>query len=201
MGLLAGSCFPNPRALRIAERSGQRLLRSIQGGLTEEAAPRRRPADDVRPSAGASTPATTRSPATWRSCGPISAPRRRARRSAIPGEGLTLIWILGSSGTSRQVAGRRARAAPRFARTLALRPPARGPCLYRENFRLSDELSAPWQLVVVNVFAAETDEDATALHLPPAGVRQFGQACARLLSAGRQHGWLLDPCRAAHVER
>jgi luciferase family oxidoreductase group 1 len=82
---------------------------------------------------------------------------------AIPGEGLDIpIWLLGSSSYSAQLAGHlglpfafAGQFSPDYMLT-ALQ-------LYRQNFRPSEALAAPYAMVGVNVFAAPTDEEA--LHL------------------------------------
>ncbi len=82
---------------------------------------------------------------------------------AVPGAGLDVpIWLLGSSGFSAQLAGRlglpfsfAAHFSPEF--TLpALK-------LYRDNFHPSAVSSEPYAMVALNVFAAETHEEAQRL--------------------------------------
>jgi luciferase family oxidoreductase group 1 len=82
---------------------------------------------------------------------------------AVPGQGLDIpIWLLGSSSYSAQLAGHlglpfafAGQFSPDYMMT-ALQ-------LYRETFRPSEALSAPYAMVGVNVFAAATDEEAQRL--------------------------------------
>ncbi|MFK7695484.1 LLM class flavin-dependent oxidoreductase [Paenibacillus sp. HJGM_3] len=79
---------------------------------------------------------------------------------AIPGEGLDIpIWLLGSSGFSAQLAGQLGLP---FAFASHFAPDYLLPALelYRSGFRPSDTLENPHAMVAVNVFAAETDEEA-----------------------------------------
>jgi luciferase family oxidoreductase group 1 len=86
-----------------------------------------------------------------------------AQVQAVPGQGIDIpIWLLGSSSYSAQLAAHlglpfafAGQFSPDYMMT-ALQ-------LYRETFRPSDALSAPYAMVGVNVFAAPTDEEA--LHL------------------------------------
>lgn len=82
---------------------------------------------------------------------------------AIPGEGLDIpIWILGSSTDSAYLAaalGLPYAFASHFAPTYlfdALK-------IYRENFKPSAQLSAPYTLACVNVVAADSDHEADLL--------------------------------------
>jgi luciferase family oxidoreductase group 1 len=87
----------------------------------------------------------------------------RAGVRAIPGEGLKIpIWLLGSSDFSAQLAGHlglpfafAGQFAPAYMQ-MALE-------LYRQRFRPSDDLDAPYAMVGVNVFAADTEEEARRL--------------------------------------
>jgi luciferase family oxidoreductase group 1 len=82
---------------------------------------------------------------------------------AIPGEGLNIpIWLLGSSNFSAQLAAHlglpfafAGQFSPAYMMT-ALQ-------LYRERFQPSDALDAPYAMVGVNVFAADTDQEARYL--------------------------------------
>jgi luciferase family oxidoreductase group 1 len=82
---------------------------------------------------------------------------------AVPGEGLGVpLWLLGSSFYSARLAAElslpfafASHFAPRFL-TQALE-------VYREGFRPSGELMDPYVMPCVNVFAAETDEEARRL--------------------------------------
>lgn len=79
---------------------------------------------------------------------------------AIPGEGLDIpICLLGSSGFSAQLAGQLGLP---FAFASHFAPDYLLPALelYRSGFRPSDTLKKPHAMVAVNVFAAETDEEA-----------------------------------------
>ncbi|SDE05994.1 luciferase family oxidoreductase, group 1 [Mucilaginibacter pineti] len=93
----------------------------------------------------------------------FSAENSEAKVRAIPGEGLEIpIWILGSSTDSARVAaamGLPYAFASHFAPTYfneAIR-------IYRENFRPSEFLQAPYVIACVNVVAADTDEEAARL--------------------------------------
>ncbi|WP_293778535.1 LLM class flavin-dependent oxidoreductase [uncultured Oxalicibacterium sp.] len=82
---------------------------------------------------------------------------------AVPGEGLDIpIWLLGSSSYSAQLAGHlglpfafAGQFSPDYMLT-ALQ-------LYRQTFKPSDVLDKPYAMVGVNVFAAETEEQALYL--------------------------------------
>jgi luciferase family oxidoreductase group 1 len=82
---------------------------------------------------------------------------------AIPGEGLNIpIWLLGSSNFSAQLAAHlglpfafAGQFSPAYMMT-ALQ-------LYRERFQPSDVLDAPYAMVGVNVFAADTEQEARYL--------------------------------------
>jgi luciferase family oxidoreductase group 1 len=86
-----------------------------------------------------------------------------AQVQAVPGQGIDIpIWLLGSSSYSAQLAAHlglpfafAGQFSPDYMMT-ALQ-------LYRDTFRPSEALSAPYAMVGVNVFAAPTDEEA--LHL------------------------------------
>jgi luciferase family oxidoreductase group 1 len=82
---------------------------------------------------------------------------------AVPGAGLRVpIWILGSSLFSAQLAGQLGLPyafASHFAPELLLEALA----LYRRNFTPSDRLAAPHAMAVLNVFAAETDDEGVRL--------------------------------------
>lgn len=92
---------------------------------------------------------------------PTSGSSMRIR--AIPGEGLHIpIWLLGSSGFSAQLAAQlglpfsfASHFAPDYLMTAL--------DLYRTNFIPSTELSKPYAMIGVNVFCAETDEEAHRL--------------------------------------
>lgn len=87
-------------------------------------------------------------------------PSADARVHAIPGEGLQIpIWLLGSSSFSAQLAAHlglpfafAGQFSPDYMMT-ALQ-------LYRQHFKPSDVLDEPYAMVGVNVFAADTDEQA-----------------------------------------
>jgi luciferase family oxidoreductase group 1 len=89
------------------------------------------------------------------------APGQRIR--AVPGAGLSLpIWLLGSGGFSAQLAGQLGLP---FASAGHFSPdnPLAGLELYRRGFRPSRTLTEPYAMVGINVFAAETDEEAIRL--------------------------------------
>ena len=79
---------------------------------------------------------------------------------AIPGEGLEIpIWVLGSSTDSAMVAaelGLPYAFASHFAPTYFLEAIK----LYRQHFKPSKQLAAPYVMSCVNVVAADTDEEA-----------------------------------------
>ena len=82
---------------------------------------------------------------------------------AVPGEGLRVpIWLLGSSLYSAQLA---AFLGLPFAFASHFAPDYLNDALeiYRREFRQSDALKAPYAMPCVNVFAAETDEEARRL--------------------------------------
>lgn len=85
------------------------------------------------------------------------------RVRAFPGEGLSIpLWILGSSTDSAYLAAEMglpyafaAHFAPRQFRTAI--------ALYREHFKPSEQLAAPYVIACVNVVAADTDDEAELL--------------------------------------
>ena len=87
-------------------------------------------------------------------------PVENQRVQAVPGGGLNVpIWLLGSSGFSAQLAGQlglRFAFAGHFSPEFILTAFD----LYRRNFRASDDLDKPYAMLAVNVFAADTDEEA-----------------------------------------
>jgi luciferase family oxidoreductase group 1 len=82
---------------------------------------------------------------------------------AIPGEGMKIpIWLLGSSTFSAQLAGYLGLPfafAGQFSPAYMLSALE----LYRQRFQPSDVLDAPYAMVGVNVFAAETEREAQRL--------------------------------------
>lgn len=86
-----------------------------------------------------------------------------ARVRAIPGEGLEVpIWLLGSSDFSARLSAEKGLPfsfASHFAPAYIL--PALK--LYRDNFKPSSALEAPYAMVAVNIIAADTDEHAQFL--------------------------------------
>jgi luciferase family oxidoreductase group 1 len=92
------------------------------------------------------------------------APAREGRMvRAVPGEGLRVpVWLLGSSLYSAQLAallGLPFAFASHFAPDYLLQALN----IYRREFRPSEELSAPYAMPCVNVFAAERDAEARRL--------------------------------------
>ncbi|MEQ1765166.1 MAG: LLM class flavin-dependent oxidoreductase, partial [Pyrinomonadaceae bacterium] len=82
------------------------------------------------------------------------------RVRAVPsGGGNIPIWLLGSSGFSAQLA---ARSGLPFSFAAHFSPENLDAALslYRENFRPSESLDEPYVMVALNVFAAETDQEA-----------------------------------------
>jgi luciferase family oxidoreductase group 1 len=82
---------------------------------------------------------------------------------AVPGAGLRVpIWLLGSSTYSAQLAGMLGLP---FAFASHFAPAALMAALdiYRTHFRPSEQLSEPYAMVGVNVFAADTDAEARRL--------------------------------------
>ena len=82
---------------------------------------------------------------------------------AIPGEGLRIpIWLLGSSLFSAQLAA--AMGLPfAFAAHFAPDYLQQALDLYRNRFRPSEQLSAPWCIAAIPLYAADTDEEAQLL--------------------------------------
>lgn len=82
---------------------------------------------------------------------------------AVPGEGLNIpIWLLGSSGFSAQLAGQLGLPfafASHFAPDYILQALE----LYRSHFRPSEALEEPYAMIGVNVFAADSVEEAQRL--------------------------------------
>lgn len=82
---------------------------------------------------------------------------------AVPGAGLDVpIWLLSSSGYSADLAGQRGLP---FAFAAQFAPAAMLPALraYRASFAPSEDLSAPYAMVAINVIAADTDTAAQRL--------------------------------------
>jgi luciferase family oxidoreductase group 1 len=93
----------------------------------------------------------------------LKPPSPGQRIRAVPGAGLPIpIWLLGSGGFSAQLAG--ILGLP-FASAGHFSPDniLAGLELYRRSFRPSETLDQPYAMVGINVFAAETDEDAERL--------------------------------------
>lgn len=90
----------------------------------------------------------------------FSSENRTAKVRAFPGEGLTIpIWILGSSTDSAYLAA--ALGLPyAFAAHFAPAQFRAAIEIYRDNFKPSAALAAPYVLACVNVMAADTDEEA-----------------------------------------
>jgi len=93
----------------------------------------------------------------------FSASNRNSKVRAFPGEGLDIpIWILGSSTDSAYLAAKMglpyafaAHFAPAQFRTAIE--------IYRSNFQPSAQLDKPYVLACVNIFGAETDDEAEFL--------------------------------------
>jgi len=82
---------------------------------------------------------------------------------AIPGEGLTIpVWLLGSSDFSARLAGQLGLPFA-FASQFAPRGTLAALAIYREQFRPSGVLDAPYAMVGANVFVADTTEEARFL--------------------------------------
>jgi luciferase family oxidoreductase group 1 len=82
---------------------------------------------------------------------------------AVPGGGSGVpIWLLGSSGFSAQLAGQLGLP---FSFAAHFSPENTLPALqlYRENFRSSEVLEKPYAMVALNVFAAESEDEARRL--------------------------------------
>ncbi|WP_449436277.1 LLM class flavin-dependent oxidoreductase [Pedobacter steynii] len=93
----------------------------------------------------------------------LSPDNHRSSVRAIPGEGLDIpIWILGSSTDSARLAA--ALGLPyAFASHFAPAQFLTAINIYRQNFKPSEYLEAPYVLACVNVVAADTDEEANKL--------------------------------------
>jgi luciferase family oxidoreductase group 1 len=93
----------------------------------------------------------------------LSSANADSKVRAIPGEGMDIpLWILGSSTDSAKLAA--AKGLPyAFASHFAPAYFRQAIDLYRENFRPSAQLQAPYIMACVNVVAADTDEEAEYL--------------------------------------
>ncbi|WP_192457669.1 luciferase-like monooxygenase [Musicola keenii] len=83
---------------------------------------------------------------------------------AVPGQGLNIpVWLLGSSLYSAQLAA--AQGLP-FAFAAHFAPDMLLPALqlYRDNFKASGSLSAPYSMVCVNVVTADSEQEAQFLY-------------------------------------
>ncbi len=90
-------------------------------------------------------------------------PRPGAQVRAIPGEGTHVpVWILGSSLFGAQLAAHLGLPYA-FASHFAPSDLEAASRIYRETFRPSAYLAAPWLMIAVNVFAADTDAAARRL--------------------------------------
>ena len=92
------------------------------------------------------------------------APREANQRvRAVPGEGTEVpLWLLGSSVYSATLAaqlGLPFAFASHFAPDLLMQALE----IYRENFEPSEQLGKPYAMIVANVFAADSDEEARRL--------------------------------------
>jgi luciferase family oxidoreductase group 1 len=88
-------------------------------------------------------------------------PGQRVR--AIPGEGLEIpVWMLGSSLFGAQLAALLGLPFA-FASHFAPQQMMEAIALYRETFRPSDRLAAPYVMLGFNVFAADSDEEGALL--------------------------------------
>jgi luciferase family oxidoreductase group 1 len=82
---------------------------------------------------------------------------------AVPGAGLEVpLWLLGSSTFGAQLAARLGLPFA-FASHFAPAELERAVALYRTHFRPSEQLGAPYVMLGVNVFAADTDAQARLL--------------------------------------
>ena len=93
----------------------------------------------------------------------LNAPLPGQRIRSVPGAGLNIpIWLLGSGGFSAQLAGKLGlpfASAGHFSPDNVLA----GLEMYRREFRPSGTLAEPYAMVGINIFAAETDEEAIRL--------------------------------------
>jgi luciferase family oxidoreductase group 1 len=82
---------------------------------------------------------------------------------AVPGSGLKIpVWQLGSSLHSAQLAAELGLPFA-FASHFAPDQMHQALAIYRQNFRASEALKEPYVMPCINVFAAETDEEARRL--------------------------------------
>lgn len=82
---------------------------------------------------------------------------------AVPGEGLEVpIWLLGSSTYSAQLAGMLGLPFA-FASHFAPTQLHEALSIYRDHFKPSEQLQAPYALACINVVAADTDDEAQYL--------------------------------------
>ena len=194
-----GIMLPNHAPLVIAEQFG--TLESLYPGRIDLGlgrAPgtdqRHRPRAPPRP---ARRPTTSRR--TCSSCSALLGPVQPGQAiRAVPGAGLEVpLWILGSSTFG---AAARGRARPALRLRLPLRAgPTCSPALelYRSEFRPSAQLAAPYAMAGVNVFAADTDEEARRLFTSPQqALREPLPRRARAATAAdRRHRGVLDAGR------
>jgi luciferase family oxidoreductase group 1 len=113
------------------------------------------------------------------------APARLGQRvRAVPGEGLRVpVWLLGSSLYSAQLAalmGLPFAFASHFAPNYLMQALE----IYRDEFRPSESLEKPYAMPCVNVFAADTDEEARRL---------FTSLQQAFINLRRNHPGLLSP--------
>ncbi|MEP7074385.1 MAG: LLM class flavin-dependent oxidoreductase [Acidobacteriota bacterium] len=93
----------------------------------------------------------------------LKEPLDRQTVQAVPGAGANVpIWLLGSSDFSARLAGQLGLS---FSFAAHFSPQNTLPALavYRESFRPSSDLAQPYAMVAINIFAAETREEAKRL--------------------------------------
>ena len=149
------------RAPGTDQRTAQALRRTLQGGVDNFP-------QDVQELLGYLRPA---------------APGRPVR--AIPGEGTNVpVWILGSSPYGAQLAA--ALGLPyAFASHFAPDDLSHAVQLYRQQFRPSPALEKPHVMLGLNVFAADTDQEARSFlfHIFAASLRQPAHRAPRSAAA------------------
>jgi luciferase family oxidoreductase group 1 len=104
---------------------------------------------------------------------PDDHPYTTERVHVVPGSRELPVWMLGSGTSGAEVA---ARFSLPFAAAYHINPVNALPALerYRETFRPSDTLAAPYSMVSVNVVCAESDEEALRLARSGALMRVLG---------------------------
>ena len=163
-----GIMLPNHSPLVIAEQFG--TLESLYPGRIDLGLGRAPGTDQLTaralrrdPASGREFPQDVHGPS-----GSCSGPRSRARRSsAVPGVGTERAALDPRLEHVRRAARCGARASLRLRLALRAGPLHEALAVYRSEFQPSQQLASPYAMAGLNVYAAETDEEARRLFTTP----------------------------------